>query len=218
MTYDTSSPAFPEHPGRTLACLFDGAPWAEAPSGQFSYHPDDDPGLIAEELMASHELVDNHLADRITLEAMLMSTCCDGFFEYVRNPILASMHRTCGPEIAEDLVDLVDAAERVARWKGQSQIGFLELSLLDLFDIDGLRIILPAIERLVGDYRDRPFDIHNHEVLDQMVSPFVRFFETLKPDAKDDQLRAFVMDGIRGRWPVTEDEMLASIARVTSKQ
>lgn len=206
-------------PSRTLGCLFDNSQPADPVVGQPTYDMRDDPSYMAEELMKSHELVDKDSSYSCTLESIFMSACCDGFFEEVRDPIDASMPRTYGPEIAGDLVALVEAAKRVARWQGQWAHGaFLELGLLDLFDVDGLNVILPAIERLVQGYRDAPFDIHNHHVLDLMVAPFVRFFEALRPGANEAQLRAFVMEGIRGRWPVTEDEVLASIARIISSQ
>lgn len=203
----------------TLACLFEGFERPEILPGQEYYDLGHDPFFVADEVMENHGLKACGRVDDGTLSDTLKSACCDGFFKEVHDPVAAADNRPYGPEMAQDLVDLIEAAARVLGWRKRWSSGaFLELTLLDSFDVDGLHIILPAIERMVDGYRDGPFDIHDHDVLDQMVLPFVRFYECLKAGADDDALRAFVLDGLRGRWPVTENEVLASIARVTSKQ
>jgi hypothetical protein len=202
-------------PARTLGCLFQDLELPEPHPGQETYDTRHDPFSVAEEMMEAHGLVSRGDVDDYTLAGMLMSACCDGFFEDVRDPIEASVHRTFGHQMAEDLVNLVEAAKHVARWHERWTAGaFLELALLDLFGVDGVRVVLPAIERMVQGYRESPFDIHADDVLDQMVLPFVQFFESLRPGPDNAALRAFVMDGLRGRWPVKEEEVFAAIDRV----
>jgi len=202
-------------PARTLACLFPDLEPPEPLPGQESYDVRHDPFYVAEELMETHGLVSREDVDAVTLASILMSACCDGFFEDVRDPIKASLHRTFGHEMATDLVNLVEAAKHVARWHERWAAGaFLNLALLDLFGVDGVRVVLPAIERMVQAYRDGPFDIHADDVLDQMVLPFVRFFERLRPGPDKAALQAFVMDGMRGRWLVKDEEVFAAIGRL----
>ena len=73
------------------------------------------------------------------------------------------------------------------------------------------------ITSIITPYRDAPFDIHEHHVLDLMVAPFVRFVEAPEPEADGDKLKAFVMDAIRGRWPVQDEEVLAAMDRVRER-
>src|SRR5689334_21603420 len=101
-------------PSRTLGCLFDNTQPHEPTGDRPAYDMRDDPSYMALELLKWHERIDDESLESYLLEAIFMSACCDGFFEEILDPIAAADHRTCGPEIAEDLVDLVDAAKRVA--------------------------------------------------------------------------------------------------------